>query len=160
MAIDCYLKLDGIQGESTDSAHADSIEVLAWSWGASNSGTMHEGHGGGTGRANFQDVTVTKYVDNATPALWQAVSTGKHLKEGTLIMRKSGGDPLDYYKLELEDILVSSVSNGGNQGDERPTESVSLNFAKFKIVYTPQESDGSAGAEVEYGYNIRDHVTV
>ncbi|MEX0731309.1 MAG: type VI secretion system tube protein Hcp [Aquisalimonadaceae bacterium] len=158
MSYDSFLELDGIEGESADSQHADSIEVVSWSWGASNSGSMHEGKGGGAGKASFQDITVTKYVDKATPALWQMVATGKHVASGTLTMRKSGGDPLDYLKVELEEILVSSISNQGATGQDRLTENVTLNFAKFKLIYTPQEADGTAGAEVEYGYNIREHV--
>ncbi len=158
MAIDCFLKLEGIEGESSDHAHEGECEVLAWSWGASNSGTMHEARGGGAGKANFQDISVTKWIDKASPALFQHVSTGKHIPKAWLTVRKAGGgEPVEYLVIELEKVLVTSVSTGGSGGEERLTENVSLNFGQFKLIYTPQEDDGTPGAEVEFGYNIAKH---
>ncbi|WP_240618427.1 MULTISPECIES: Hcp family type VI secretion system effector [Halomonas] len=150
-----FLKLEGIDGESTDHAHEDEIDVLSWSWGVSNSGTMHIARGGGAGKASFQDVQVVKYVDKATAGLLQAVATGKHVPSGTLTIRKAGGDePVEYLVIELKSVLISSYQTGGSQGEERLTESVTLNFEEFKVNYTPQDNDGSALAAVDFGYNI------
>ncbi len=155
MAVDMFLKLEGIDGESTDHAHEDEIDVLSWSWQASNSGTMHIAKGGGAGKASFQDIQVVKYVDKATAGLLQAVATGKHIPSGTLTVRKAGGDePVEYLVIELKSILVSSAQTGGSQGEERLTESITLNFGEFKVTYTPQDNDGSALAAVDFGYNI------
>ncbi|MDI5983670.1 type VI secretion system tube protein Hcp [Halomonas sp. M4R5S39] len=155
MAVDMFLKLEGIDGESTDHAHEDEIDVLSWSWGVSNSGTMHIARGGGAGKASFQDVQVVKYVDKATAGLLQAVATGKHVPSGTLTIRKAGGDePVEYLVIELKSVLISSYQTGGSQGEERLTESVTLNFEEFKVNYTPQDNDGSALAAVDFGYNI------
>ncbi|MDI5933177.1 Hcp family type VI secretion system effector [Halomonas kalidii] len=155
MAVDMFLKLEGIDGESTDHAHEDEIDVLSWSWGVSNSGTMHIARGGGAGKASFQDIQVVKYVDKATAGLLQAVATGKHVPSGTLTIRKAGGDePVEYLVIELKSVLISSYQTGGSQGEERLTESVTLNFEEFKVNYTPQDNDGSALAAVDFGYNI------
>lgn len=155
MAVDMFLKLEGVDGESTDHAHEDEIDVLSWSWGVSNSGTMHIARGGGAGKASFQDIQVVKYVDKATAGLLQAVATGKHVPSGTLTVRKAGGDEsVEYLVIELKSILISSYQTGGSQGEERLTESVTLNFEEFKVNYTPQDNDGSALAAVDFGYNI------
>ena len=91
MAVDMFLELEGIKGESKDAKHAGKMEVLAWSWGLSNTGTFQSGEGGGAGKANFQDISFTKYVDLATADLMFSCASGKHIKKGTLIMRKAGG---------------------------------------------------------------------
>jgi type VI secretion system secreted protein Hcp len=154
MAVDMFLKLDGIAGESQDSKHKDEIDVLAWSWGASNSGTTHMGSGGGAGKANFQDLSFTKYVDKASPPLLTAVSKGTHIKTATLVLRKAGGTPVEYYKLALTEILISSVSTGGSGGEDRLTENVTLNFASFALDYIGQDAKGGALPAVSSSYNI------
>lgn len=96
MAVDMFLKLTDIEGEAQDKTHEKEIDVLAWSWGMSQSGTFHAGGGGGSGKANFQDISITKYVDKASMTLMGKVATGEHIAEATLIVRKAGGkDPLE-----------------------------------------------------------------
>ena len=153
-AVDMFIKIEGIPGESTDSAHKDEIDILSWSWGMSNSSTLHDGSGGGAGRASFQDLSLTKSVDKATPLLMQGCSTGNHYPAAMLTVRKAGGEPFEYLKIELTDVLITSVSTGGSGGEDRLTENVTLNFAKFRVIYTPQKPDGSADADVEFGYDI------
>ena len=156
MSVDMFLKLDGIDGDSTVAGHEDEIEVLSWSWGAHQSGTMHRGKGGGAGKVSVQDITINKWVDQASPNLWKNVCSGKHIDEGILTIRKAGGDePVEYMVLTLEHILVADIQTGSADGDEDITEAVTLNFAKFKMEYTPQEDDGSTGATVETGWDIR-----
>lgn len=155
MATDMYLKLDDTVGESQDAAHKEEIEVLAWSWGMSQSGTTHQGTGGGSGRVSVQDISITKYVDSATHALVKFCMTGQHFAEGLLTIRKAGGEnPLEYLIIKMEDLIVTSVSTGGSGGEDRLTENVSLNFAKVHVAYTPQMADGSGDAVKEYGWNI------
>jgi type VI secretion system secreted protein Hcp len=155
MAVDMFLKLDGIKGESADDKHKGEIDVLSWSWGASNSGTMHSGGGGGAGKANFQDITVTKFVDSSSHKLLKAVSTGQHIKQALLTVRKAGGKALEYIKLTLKDCLISSLSTGGSGGEDRITENISINFANFAFEYTPQKADGSADAVLPFKYDIK-----
>ncbi|WP_431023990.1 Hcp family type VI secretion system effector [Halomonas sp. H5] len=160
MAVDMFLKLEGIDGESVDSKHGDEIDVLSWSWGASNSGTMHISKGGGAGKVSVQDVSIVKYVDKASTAIVQAVTVGKHVPSATLTVRKAGGDePVEYLVIEMKSVLVSSWQTGGSQGEERLTESITLNFAEYKVIYTPQKSDGTKDAEVDFGYNIAKNET-
>ena len=154
MAVDMFLKLAGIDGESSDSLHAGEIDVLAWSWGASQSGTMHLSSGGGAGKVSVQDLSVTKYVDSASHNLLMRCHKGDHIEEGILTVRKAGGDPLEYVVITMKKILVSSVSTGGSGGEDRLTENVTLNFKEFEYAYTPQLPDGSGDAAKEFKWDI------
>jgi type VI secretion system secreted protein Hcp len=162
MAVDMFLKFTPeIKGDSQDDAHKDSIEVLSWSWGASQSGTMHRGTGGGAGKVSVQDITIVKYHDKATPNLWKLCCNGKHADEAVLTVRKAGGDsPVEYLKITLKEVLIANVSTGGSAGEEAPTETVTLNFGEFKMEYTPQDEKGAGGAVIETGWNIRKNVAV
>lgn len=157
MAVDIFMKLDGVTGEAQDSAHKEEIDVLSWSWGMSQSGTTHMGGGGGAGKVSVQDISFTKYLDASSPTLQKFCANGKHVATGKLTVRKAGENPLEYLKIELEEIIISSVSTGGSSGEERLTEHVSLNFKKFHTTYTPQAADGTGGAAVEAKWNIAEN---
>lgn len=144
MAVDMFLKLDGdkFKGESRDKTHVGKIDILAWSWGMSNSGTAHMGGGAGAGKANVQDLSVTKYVDASSAALLLACATGEHIPTANLIVRKAGTTPLEYIKIDLTECLITAVSTGGSGGEDRLTENVTINFAKVKFTYTEQDATG------------------
>lgn len=153
---DCFLELKGVKGESKDKAHPDTIQVASFSWGGAQQGTMSAGGGGGAGKASFSDITVSKNVDKASATLWQFMALGKHFDTGKLIVRKAGGSPLDYLVVDMEKVLVSSISVGGaSQAEDSVHEQITLNFSKFKITYKPQKDDGSADAAVEFGFSIK-----
>lgn len=154
MAVDMFIKIGDIKGESQDDKHKDEIDVLAWSWGASNSGSTHMGGGSGAGKANFQDISFTKYIDKSSPVLMQHVGTGKHIGEAKLICRKAGGTQMEYIMIHMKDLIVSSISNGGSGGEDRLTENVTLNFGSFHYKYTEQLKSGGAGALPEFKYDI------
>jgi type VI secretion system secreted protein Hcp len=154
MAVDMFLKIEGIKGESADHKHKDEIEVLSWSWGMSQTGTTHMGSGGGAGKANVQDLTVTKYVDRSTPILLKHCVTGLHIKMAVLTVRKAGGKPLEYVKLTLKDALVSGLHTSGTGSDERLTEQLTINFGAFEMDYVPQKADGSGDASIPMKWNI------
>ena len=154
MAADMFLKLEGVDGESKDDSHKKEIDVLSWSWGASQSGTGHVGGGSGAGKVSVQDLSVTKYVDASSHLLLLDCCNGQHIKKGTLVVRKAGATPLEYVKLTMEDILVSNIHTGGSGGEDRLTETVTLNFSKFKYEYTPQKADGSGDGTKETCWDI------
>lgn len=157
MAVDIFLKLsNGIKGESQDETHADEIDVLAWNWGLTQSGTTHVGAGGGGGKVNVQDISLTKYVDLASNDLIKRCTNGEHIEKGELIVRKSGGAaPVEYFRLKMENIMISSYATGGSKdGLDRIQENLTLNFRKFEIAYTLQEASGAAGAEALVGWDI------
>ena len=154
MAVDMFIKIDGIKGESADDKHKDEIHVLSWSWGMSQSGSAHLGGGAGSGKVNVHDLSFTKYIDVASPDLYLSCCNGKHLKDAKLVVRKAGENPLEYLILTMEDVIVSSVSNGGSGGEDRLTENVTLNFARVKVDYAAQDAKGGAGAKPKMGWDI------
>src|ERR1044071_481756 len=159
MAIDTFLKLASVKGESQVKGFEDQIQILAWSWGMSQTGTTHHGSGGGAGKVNVQDLSFTHYVDSATPGLILACCKGTHYDEATLTMRKAGGEALPYMTLKLKDIIVTSVSGGGSGGEDQQTENVTLNFASFEVSYQPQDNKGAKkGGAIEIKYDIAKNV--
>jgi len=154
MAVDMFLQLDGIKGESIDHKHKDAIDILAWSWGMNNSGTFHSGSGGGSGKANFHDINITKYIDKASCDLMFHCASGKHIVKGSLIVRKAGEKPLEYLTIKFDKVLVSSVSTGGSHGEERLTENISLNFAKVAAEYKIQDEKGGGKDGGQFTWDI------
>jgi type VI secretion system secreted protein Hcp len=153
MASDIFLKLADIKGEAMDDKHKDEIEVLSFSWGVTNPSSMGTGSGGGLGKANFQDLHFNHHFDKASPVLLQRCADGKHLKEGVLTQRKSGGGQQEFLVYKLSDIIVTSVADGGN-GDGTVSESVSLAFGKVELEYKPQKPDGTLEGGVKFNYDI------
>lgn len=157
MAFDIFIKIGDIKGEAQDAKYNGSdgwMDVLAWSWGASNSGSTHVGSGSGAGKANFQDISFTKYVDKATPDIMKSVANGKHHATAHLVVRRAGEKPLDYLVIDIEDAMLTSLSTGGSGGEDRLTENCSLNFDFFKLKYVEQMKDGSAGDQPEMSWSI------
>ncbi|ACB36341.1 protein of unknown function DUF796 [Leptothrix cholodnii SP-6] len=154
MAVDMFIKIGDIKGESKDDAHKTEIDVLAWSWGLSQSGSAHMGGGAGAGKVSVQDISLTKYVDSSSTALIVAACKGTHIKQATLTVRKAGDTPLEYIKITLDEVMVSSLSTGGSGGEDRLTENVTLNFAKFKVEYTIQADTGGKGTTSTAAWDI------
>ena len=149
-----------IKGETKDSAQkaAGDIAVLAWSWGASNAGSFHSGGGGGAGKANFQDISVTKYLDKASPALLTALAKGSHIPTATLLVRKAGEGQQKYLEITLTNVLVTSVSTGGSGGEDRLTENISLNFAEVKFEYFLQNEKGVTASGGVFNWDIAGNI--
>lgn len=162
MAVDIFLTLQDIKGETQDSVFQEDggMDVLAWSWNGSQSGTTHMGSGSGSGKANFGDLSITKYIDSASTALLQYMTLGKHIPEGTLTVRKAGGEQHDYIIFVMTDIIVTSVSTGGSGGEDRLTENVTLNFAEFSYQYNEQNVEGEVEEGTPFGYDIAGNVEV
>lgn len=158
MAVDIYLELTGVTGESQDAAMSkkNAMDILAWSWGLSQSGTTHMGKGGGAGKVNVQDLSLTKYVDAASATLMQFCCQGKHIDRGTLTLRKAGGgtEPVSYIVIEFQELIVSAISTGGSGGEDRFTENVTLNFRQFNYKYTLQEKTGSGATTKDWKWDI------
>lgn len=156
MAVDMFLKIETVDGETIDKTHkaTKDCDILAWSWGISNSGTAHVGGGAGAGKANFQDISVTKYVDTASHALLLACATGEHFSKAKLTVRKAGKTQLEYIVIDMEQVLITAVSTGGSGGEDRLTENVTLNFAKITFSYTEQKADGTLGTPLPFTYDI------
>ena len=126
----------------------------------SQSGNTHLGSGSGAGKVSVQDVSVTHYLDSASAPLALACCKGTHVPEGLLTVRKAGDTPLEYVKLTMKDIIITSVSTGGSGGEDRLTENFSMNFAEYKLEYTAQDKKGGAGKTATAAYNMQQNKPV
>jgi len=153
-SVDMFIKIDTIPGESTDKDHTDEIDVDSFSWGATQSGSSASGGGAGSGKVSFQDFHFVHKVDKASPKLFEATATGKHIPKVEFTVRKAGDKPFEYIKITMSDVLISGFNAGGS-GDKKPTEEVTLNFAKIEFEYTPQDADGKALDKVKAGYDLK-----
>src|SRR5204862_12063 len=107
-AVDYFLKIDGIPGESQDDKHKDEIDLESWSWGETNSGTSSGGGGGGAGKVSMQDFSFGMRVNKASPKLFLACATGQPVAEATLTCRKAGKGQQEYLKIKFSDLLISN----------------------------------------------------
>ena len=156
MAIDYFLRIDGVPGESVDAKHKGEIDVESWSWGEAH--PVPPGGGGsgsGTGKVQVQDFNFTAKVSTASPNLMLACASGKHFKSAVLTARKAGKSQQDFLTFSLSDVLVSAYQTGGAEGEVVPGDSVSLNFAKIQVEYKQQNPDGSLGASIKAGWDVK-----
>ena len=161
MAAEIFLQIDGIKGESTDSEHKDWIEILSFNHSISQpaSATANSAGGGTTGRCQHQDYSITKYVDLASPKLYELASSGKHIKDVTIEMLRASGDKrVKYMVVKMEQVVISHVAPSG--GGVFPTESVSFNYGTIKWTYTQQKrADGSQGGNTAGGWSLVENKT-
>jgi type VI secretion system secreted protein Hcp len=161
MAVDFFLKFDGIKGESTDAKHKDEIDVESWSWGETHASGGGAGRGAGAGRVAMQDFHFTMRLNTASVGLMRACATGEHIKQATLTARKAGKEQQDYLTFKFSDVLISSFETGGSEGSEvSPIDQVSFDFAKIEVDYRPQSPDGRLGEPVHFGFDLKQHKTV
>ena len=154
-AVDYFLKLKGIDGESTDSKHKGSIDIESWSWGEVNQGSHAGGGGGGAGKVSMQDFHFTMRTNKASPKLMLACATGDHIPEALLTCRKAGKEQQEYLKIKFTDLLVSSYQTGGASESIIPLDQISLNFSKIEFEYKEQTDKGGLGGAVKAGYDLK-----
>jgi type VI secretion system secreted protein Hcp len=155
---DMFLKIDGIEGESPDDKHKNEIQLLSFSWGATQPGSAAHGGGGGVGKVQIHDFQFSKYFDKSSPKLFEACAVGKHTPTVTMVCRKAGGTQQEYLKVTLKEVIVSSIQESGSGGDSLPTESVTLNFSHIEVEYKPQDEKGGLGGVVKAGWDLKKNV--
>lgn len=157
MAIDVYLQIDGIKGESMDDKHKDWIECTAVKWGVSQprSATASTGGGHTAERCEHQEITLTKLADLSSPILLQTCSAGKTIPKAKLeFMRADGqGDRIKYFEIELENVLIGGINPSVEEGTII-SEAVGLKFSKVKWKYTQQKVTGGAGGNTSGGWDL------
>ncbi|NNM29855.1 MAG: type VI secretion system tube protein Hcp, partial [Akkermansiaceae bacterium] len=149
-----FMKIEGIDGESQDSKHKNEIDVLAWSWGVSQSGLRHVGGGGGAGKANFQDLSFTKFIDKSTPDLMLHCASGKHIDKATLTARTNDPRLEEYLVITLKDVFVSSYRTGADDGAGRAKDHISLRYADYIQQVFTFDPAGDVTGEFEVFWNV------
>lgn len=158
MAFDAFLKIDGIPGESTDNKHGDWIEVLQFKHRLEQPASVTASSTGGATaeRVNHGTFDIIHNLDKASPKIYEACCTGKHIKEVVLELCRSGGDKVRYMEVKLEQVLVSKVEAMGTNNEEGfPAEQISFSYGKIKWTYTQQKrTDGLGGGNVNAGWDL------
>jgi type VI secretion system secreted protein Hcp len=163
MAVDFFLKIEGIKGESHDSKHKDEIDIKSWSWGETNAGSSGGGGGGGSGKVSMQDFHFVMNTNSASPDLLLNCANGAHITKAQLTCRKAGKDAQEYLKITFEDLMISSYQTGGTDGNtasDLPVDQISFNFSTIKMEYAPQNAKGQLGTPIIRGYNIKTNKTL
>jgi Hemolysin-coregulated protein (uncharacterized) len=161
MAYDMHLKFIGgsldIVGSSKHYEHTNQIPILAWSWGASNSGSLHGDNITSGGKASVQDISITKYVDGTTSSLLNAVCAGARMDSAVLYVTNATGKQTDFLTLTMsKGVLIRSWSTGGSGGEDKIIENLTLHFGKFEFSFQPQTPEGNKdGGAKNYTYDMQ-----
>ncbi|MDE3178872.1 MAG: type VI secretion system tube protein Hcp [Acidobacteriota bacterium] len=155
MAVDYFLKIEGIKGESQADKHKDEIDLLSWSWGESNAGSQAFGGGGGAGKVSMSDFNFTMRVSKASPKLLLACATGEHINQADLTCRKAGKQQHEYLKVKFNEVFISSFQTGGSQGEEIPVDSIAFNFGKIEYEYYEQDEKGNVSLAGKAKYDLK-----
>lgn len=154
MAVRSFLKVPDIPGPSEVAGHKGEIEALGYSWGMAQTGTMHGSGGGGAGKIEFEDLLIVARTSEASPLLWQACASGKHFPTVVLTSRRGGKQPLDFLKVTLTDVLVSSYELDVSD-DAPPLDQFALGYAKVETEFTPVDKSGKARPAVKSGWDLK-----
>lgn len=154
--VDFFLKIDGVDGESTDDKHKGEIELVSCSFGGDNKGTFDSGSGGaGGGRVALHDFSFTKLVDKSSPKLFKACCAGDHYDKATLVWRKAGKEQQEFMTVVFTHVFVSGYrSIGKPDAGTLPVDEVTLSFGKIECKYKEQKPDGSLGGEIIGGWDV------
>jgi type VI secretion system secreted protein Hcp len=155
MAVDYFLKLDAIDGESQDDKHKNEIQIMSWSWGASQVSSVAGTGGSGAGKVDCSDFSIMTYFDKATPKLFKSIGLGTHIKTGTMTATKSGAEGKPYLKVDFKEMFVTSLQISGSS--EVPTVSLSFSYNEIKIDYSTQNEQGNVTSTGAVTYNTKEN---
>ena len=157
MAIDVYLQIDGIKGESQDSAHQGWIEITSAQWGVMQpkSATASTGGGHTAERCEHRTLALSKLADLSSPLLMQTCSMGKTIPKAKLEFMRADGDGhrVRYYEVELENVMIANVEQMIHDGSILHDE-FGLRFSKVKWKYTQQKVSGGASGNTSGGWDL------
>ena len=156
MSAEIFLKLTDVTGESKGKGHEGEIDVLSCSLGLTNPSSIMTGGGAGTGKADFLPIQVQKQADLASSTLFLKCAQGKHFDEGIITVREAGGDtPVEYIIIKLNTVFIDNISWGESSGGGKPSESISLSYAKIDITYWSQNDKGQKDQKTEIGWDVK-----
>ena len=159
MALDAHLDLQkgDIVGESLNAGFEKQVQLLSWSWGASNSGSSVTGGGLGGGKASFHDFHFTMQMSKASPKILLFCATGQAMKEVLLTLRKAGdkSNQQVFLTVKFTEVMISSYQTGGTDDSGLPIEQLSLNYASYDMEYFEQDDKGKVKTAGKGGYNLK-----
>ncbi|MGZ6691225.1 MAG: Hcp family type VI secretion system effector [Solirubrobacteraceae bacterium] len=160
VAANIFLKVDGIAGESTDSKHKEWIELASFSWDISEIESVPGPGGTRVGKVKFSEFSVAMRTNKASPVLFVAAASGKHIKTAQVSVRRAVKDTIEYLKIKLTDVLVSSFAESAEGAQGEADETLGFSFGALEVQYTPQDPTGKAGAAVVGGWDVTKNVKI
>ncbi len=155
-AVNMYLKVEGIQGESQDKLHKGEIDIISYSWGEENATSPSQGGGGGAGKVSMQPFRFIMKVNKASPKIFLAVAEGKHFKSAVLTVTKTGDLKAEFLTWTLSEVIFTSYQTAADsEGNPFPTDSFSMVFSKIEISYRPQKPDGTLDYPVGAAWDLQ-----
>jgi type VI secretion system secreted protein Hcp len=141
---DIFLKVDGIQGESTDRTHRNEIIISSFDWMEAMQGTVSDA---GAGQLIWSDFNFTMVTNKASPEIFLAVAKGTIIPSAKLTVRTSGGTQIEFLTWEFKDVRFTFFSESGTTSD-RPVEDFGIAFSWMRMNYTQIRPNGSAGGTI------------
>lgn len=157
-AVDYWLQIDGVEGESKDDKLEGAIQLESWGWKEKNGGTWNINGGGGTGKVEMSDFNFTMWFNKASPKLFVMCATGEHVPSAKLICRKAGGGQQVFLEVSFTNLVISSYDTIGDDSHVHPRNAISFNFETIEINYQEQNVDGTVGATTTAGYDLKKNV--
>ncbi len=154
MALDMFLKITDIPGESRDEKHKGEIDIYSFSWALGQTASAGGG-GAGAGKPDFHDFSFAVPISKASPKLFLACASGQHLAEATLTVRRAGSTPVEFLTYKLTDCVVTTYQEAGSGGEDIPNDAFTLNFSKIEVSYKEQDLKGGVGAETKAGWDLK-----
>ncbi len=158
LAVDMFLKIEGVDGESKDEGHVDWIEIVSYGHGLTNE-VLGTG-GGGTSAPVHSPVVVRKLMDKSSPFLFDALNKGSSFRNATFDFEDRGqAVPYLFLKVTLEDLYVTSYSLASEEaGADRPVEEVAFTYTRITMTYWPQNTDGTQGPPITVGWDVAQNI--
>jgi type VI secretion system secreted protein Hcp len=148
-ALDIFLKLDGIRGESADELHKEWIDVLSFSWGLTTPTDSR------SGRAVFGPLSYTQLLDAAVPATFLAAASAEVIKRVTLDLVRPGEDRTTFFQMDFNDVQITSLNMTGNVRSDRPEVAVKAMYQKVTMRYTPRDEKGKARPPIVASWDLK-----
>jgi len=161
MTVDAFLKIKGVEGESSDNKFKDQIEILSFKHGIvqPTTSTASSVGGGTAGRCNHLEFTIVKELDKASPILAQKCCAGAHIPEVMITLCRAGGDKLPFMEYKLTNVVIAAIHPSGiSNSDNVPSEDISFNYGKIEWSYTQQKrKDGKGGGNTQGSWNLENN---
>jgi type VI secretion system secreted protein Hcp len=160
MGFDAFLKIDGIEGESTDVKHCGWIEIIRFGIGVRQvvSTTASSSGGASAERTDFSNFKVRKLLDKSSPNLALACAAGTHINKIILELCRAGTVKQPYMVYTMQNCIISRVvtTSGSDVGGEFPAETVNIDFGKIEYRYIQQDrNSGGPIGNVAGGWDLQ-----
>lgn len=139
----------GVQGETQDETYKKNkaFEIISFELGAENTISIGSfSSGGGAGKAQFKEFTVTKKTDRCSVGLFHGLVTGKHYEQMVVELRRAGETMTQtgglFLKFEFRLVMIQDIAWSGSDGDDVPEETVIMQFGAVELTYIPQKKSG------------------